>query len=67
MLRPLRENEVRRIKQRLQGFYEKNPDSNPTALRDEMQKVIKGRNIEGFDIFRKDTERVISNNIQDAF
>ncbi len=67
LLKTLEENEVPRIKQRLQSFMEKNPDSNPTALRDEMQKVIKEEIIKGFDIFRKDTERVISNNIQETF
>ncbi|MBM2834117.1 MAG: hypothetical protein HW406_1278, partial [Candidatus Brocadiaceae bacterium] len=67
MLKTLEENEVPRIKQCLQNFMEKNPDSNPTALRDEMQKVIKEEIIKGFDIFRKDTERVISNNIQETF
>lgn len=45
----------------------KNPDPNPTVLRDEMQKVIKEEIIRGFDAFRKDTEKVISNNIQETF
>ncbi len=67
LLKTLEENEVPRTKQCLRDFFEKNPDANPTALRDEMQQVIKEEIIKGFDIFRKDTERVISNNIQETF
>ena len=32
-----------------------------------MQQVIKEEIIKGFDMFRKDTERIISNNIQETF
>jgi len=67
MLKSLEENEVPRTKQCLQDFFEKNPDANPTALRDEMQQVIKEEIVKCFDIFRKDTERIISNNIQETF
>jgi len=67
MLKTLEENEVPRTKQCLQDFFEKNPDAHPAALRDEMQKVIKEEIVKGFDIFRKDTERIISNNIQETF
>ncbi|HQU31547.1 MAG: dynamin family protein [Planctomycetia bacterium] len=67
MLKILEEKETPRVKQCLTDFYEKNPDPNPTVLRDEMQKVIKEEIIRGFDAFRKDTEKVISNNIQETF
>ena len=67
MLKILEEKETLRIKQCLTDFYEKNPDPNPTVLRDEMQQVIKGEIVRGFDVFRKDTERIISNNIQKTF
>ncbi|HHT9113198.1 MAG: dynamin family protein [Planctomycetes bacterium] len=67
MLKTLEETEVPRTKQCLQDFFDKNSGVNPTALRDEMQQVIKEEIIKGFDIFRNDTERVISNNIQDTF
>ncbi|KAA0244445.1 MAG: GTP-binding protein [Candidatus Brocadia sp. AMX2] len=67
MLKILEEKETPRVKQCLTDFYEKNPDLNPTALRDEMQKVIKEEIVRGFDAFRKDTEKVISNNIQETF
>lgn len=67
MLQTLEENEVPRTKQCLQNFFEKNPDAHPAALRDEMQKIIKEEIIKGFDIFRKDTERIISNSLQETF
>jgi small GTP-binding protein len=67
MLKILEEKETPRIKQCLTDFYEKNPDLNPTVLRDEMQKVIKDEIVKGFDAFRKDAEKVISNNIQETF
>lgn len=67
MLKILEERETPRVKQCLTDFYEKNPDINPTVLRDEMQKVIKDEIVKGFDAFRKDTEKVISNTIQETF
>lgn len=67
MLKILEEKETPRIKQCLTDFYEKNPDLNPTVLRDEMQKAIRDEIVRGFDAFRKDTEKVISNNIQETF
>lgn len=67
MLKVFEEKEIPRIKQCLQDFFEKNPDTNPTVLRDEMQGVIKEEIIKGFDMFRKGTEAVISNNIQEVF
>ena len=66
MLKVLEEKEIPRIKQCLPDFYEQNPDINPTVLRDEMQKVIKDEIARGFDAFRKDTEKVISNTIQET-
>ncbi|MBW7898688.1 Bacterial dynamin-like protein [Candidatus Brocadiaceae bacterium B188] len=67
MLKILEGKETPRIRQSLTDFYEKNPDLNPTVLRDEMQKVIKEEIVKGFDAFRKDTERVISEIIQETF
>lgn len=67
MLKILEEKETPRVKQCLTDFYEKNPDLNPTVLRDEMQKAIKDEIVRGFDAFRKDTEKVISNTIQETF
>ncbi|MDO8141683.1 MAG: hypothetical protein Q6358_09310, partial [Candidatus Brocadiales bacterium] len=67
MLKTLEEKEIPRVKQCLQDFSDKNTDTNPTNLRDEMQKIIKEEIIQGFDVFRKDTEKIISNNIQETF
>lgn len=66
-LKAFEEKEIPRIKRCLQDFFDKDHGINPTVLRDEMQKVIKEEVIKGFDIFRKDTERVISNTIQETF
>ncbi len=66
MLKIFEKKEVLRIKQYLQDFFEKNPDTSPTVLRNEMQKIIEQEIIKGFDVFRKDTERVISKNIQET-
>src|SRR3989337_34303 len=63
LLKTLTEKEIPRIKQRLQDFFDKNSDANPTTLRDEMQKVIKEEVTKGFDVFRKDTEQIFSNKI----
>lgn len=60
------EKETLRIKQCLQDFFEKNPDTNATVLRNEMQKIIKQEIGNGFDVFRKDAERIISKNIQET-
>ena len=67
MLKILEGKEIPRIKQCLQKFYEENQETNPTVLRDGLQKVIKEEIIRGFDIFRKDTEKTISNSIQETF
>lgn len=67
MLKALEEKEIPRVTRCLRNFFEKNPDSNPTALRDNMQQVIKEEIVRGFDIFRKDTEQMISKNIQETF
>src|SRR3990167_8745754 len=66
LLKTFEEKEIPRTKLCLQDFFEKNPDANPTALRDEMQ-FIKEEIVKGFDIFRKDTEKIISNNLQETF
>jgi len=67
MLKVFEEKELQRIKRCLQDFFEKNSDANPTTLRDDMQKVLKAEIIKGFDVFRKDAEKAISNNIQETF
>ena len=67
MLKILEGKEIPRIKQCLQKFYEENQETNPTVLRDGLQKVIKEELIRGFDIFRKDTVKTISNSIQETF
>ena len=67
LLKTFEEKEIPRIKQRLQDFFDKNSDANPTTLRDEMQKVIKEEVTKGFDVFRKDTEQMFSNTIQETF
>lgn len=66
MLKIFEEKVVLRIKQCLQDFFEKSPDTSPTVLRNEMQKIIEQEIIKGFDVFRKDTERVISKNTQET-
>lgn len=67
MLKSLEEKETARIKQCLAEFYENNTELNPTVFRDEMQKVIKEEIVRGFDVFRKDSEQAISNNMQETF
>ncbi len=67
MLKSLEEKEIPAIKRRLQDFFDENQDKNPTALRDDMQQVIKEEIIGGFDSFRKDTEHIISKNIRETF
>jgi small GTP-binding protein len=67
MLKTFEEKEVPGIKKCLQIFFEKNQDSHPTALRDEMQQVIKEEIVKEFDVFRKDIEGVISRRIQETF
>ena len=66
MVKVFEENEIRRIKQCLQNFFENNPDTNSTVLRNEMQKIIKQEIGNGFDVFRKNAERIISKDIQEA-
>ncbi|MCF6159413.1 MAG: hypothetical protein E3K32_12790 [wastewater metagenome] len=67
MLKVFEEKEVPAIKKCLQDFFEKNQDLHPTALRDDMQQIIKEEIIKGFDMFRKDIEGVISGSIQETF
>lgn len=67
ILKVFEEKEIPGIKRCLQDFFEKNQDTNPTILRDEMQKIIKDEIVKGFDIFRKDIEGIISNSIQETF
>lgn len=66
MVKVFEEKEILRIKQLLQDFFEKNPDTNSTVLRNEMQEMIKQEIGNGFDMFRKDTERIISKDIQET-
>ena len=66
MVKVFEEKEILRIKQCLQDFFEKNPDTNSTVLRNDMQKIIKQEIGNGFDVFRKDAERIISKNIQET-
>ena len=66
MVKVFEEKEILRIKQLLQDFFEKNPDTNSTVLRNEMQEMIKQEIGNGFDVFRKDTERIISKDIQET-
>ncbi|WKZ19576.1 MAG: dynamin family protein [Candidatus Jettenia sp. CY-1] len=67
MLKVFEKKEIPAIKRCLQDFFEKNQDTNPTILRDEMQKIIKDEIVKGFDVFRKDIEGIILNSIQDTF
>ena len=67
LLKTFEEKEIPRIKQRLQDFFDKNSDANSTTLRDEIQQVIKEEVIKGFDVFRKDTEQIFSNTLQETF
>ena len=66
MVKVFEEKERLRIKQCLHDFFEKNPDTNPTVLRNEMQELIRQEIVTGFDVFKKDTELVISKNIQET-
>ena len=66
MVKVFEEKERLRIKQCLQDYLEKNPDTNPTVLRNEMQELIRQEIVTGFDVFKKDTELVISKNIQET-
>ena len=67
MLKTFEETETTRIRNCLQSFYEGNHNANPTALREEMQKVIKEEIVKGFDVFKEDVEIVISDSIQETF
>ncbi|MCR4290027.1 MAG: dynamin family protein [Candidatus Scalindua sp.] len=67
MLKVFEETETARIRNCMQRFYEDNHDANPTALREDMQKVIKAEIVKGFDVFKEDVERVISAGIQETF
>ncbi|MHC4454142.1 MAG: hypothetical protein ACYSWS_05550, partial [Planctomycetota bacterium] len=67
MLLSFQDKETPRIRQCLQNFYGNNHDVNPTTLREEMQKTIKAEIVKGFDAFKEDVEKVISNSIQETF
>ncbi len=67
MLKVFEETETARIRNSMQSYYESNHDANPTALREDMQKVIKAEIVKGFDVFKGDVELVISESIQDTF
>ena len=66
MVKVFEENEILRIKQWLQNFFENNPNINATVLKNEMRKIIKQEIGNGFDVFRKDAERIISKDIQET-
>jgi len=67
LLKTFEEKEVLRIKQRLQDFFDKHSDINPTTLRDEAQEVIKEEVVQGFNVFRRETEQVFSDTIRETF
>ena len=67
MLKVFEETETARIRNCMQCFYEENHNANPTTLREDMQKVIKAEIVKGFDVFKEDVERVISDSIQETF
>jgi len=67
MLKVFGETETARIRNCMQRFYEDNHNANPTALREDMQKVIKAEIVKGFDVFKEDVEKVISASIQETF
>lgn len=66
MVKDFEEKEILRTKQCLHDFFGKNPDTNPTVLRNEMQKIIKQEIGKGFDVFRNDFERAILKHIQET-
>ncbi len=67
MLSSFEDKETPRIRQCLHDFYDNNHDTNPTILREEMQKVIKVEIVKGFDTFKEEVEAIISKNIQETF
>ncbi len=67
MLKVFGETETGRIRNSMQSFYESNHDANPTALKEDMQKMIKAEIVKGFDIFKEEVEIVISDSIQETF
>ena len=66
MVKDFEEKEILRTKQCLDDFFEKNPDTDFTVLRNEMQKIIRQEIGKGFDVFRNDFERAILTNIQET-
>lgn len=66
MIKVFEEKETPRIKHCLQNVFEENANTTPAVLRDKIQKVIKKETIKGFADFRKDAQRAISNNTQEA-
>ena len=67
MLKDFEEPETARIRNCLQSFNEDNNNAKPTALKDDMQKMIKAEIVKGFDAFKEDVEPVISDSIQETF
>ncbi len=67
MLKAFSDSETARIRGCLQIFFENNQNTNPTVLREEMQKAIKAEIVKGFDVFKEDVEIVISDSIQETF
>jgi len=67
MLQCFDDIETTRIRDRLQSYYDNNHNTNPTILREEMQKTLKTEIFKGFDSFKEDIEKVISDSIQEIF
>ena len=67
MLKVFEETETIRIRNSIQSYYENNHDANPTALKEDMQRIVKAEIVKGFDAFREDVEPVISDSIQETF
>lgn len=66
MIKIIEEKEISRIGKCLHDVFEEDADTNPMVLRDKLQKVIEKEIVRGFDMFKQDTHKVISNNTQEA-
>lgn len=66
LIKIFEEKEVPRIRKCLQDVFEEGADTNPTVLRDKLQKVIEKEIVRGFDMLKKDTQKVISNNTRET-
>ncbi len=62
MIKIFEEKEISRIGKCLHDVFKEDADTNPTVLRDKLQKVIEKEIVKGFDMFKQDTQKVISNN-----